>query len=138
MLKTAVELKDAIEKCNTKLKSIGCVPLDKFTWESEYRCKYEDYWGEEKEQHNYDEIEDEDLLHYLKMKKCEDLCNQIKECLKTKFYHTTKVEGEISISYNNVEYKGGLHIPNTKLQEFFDVATDAPFGKWRRRGCRSF
>lgn len=109
MLRTAVDLKEAIEKAPKLLDSIGTCPLDKHYWKCEM----------------YGDYEDDDYKGNQDMS--DNICN-LKNSIKGKYYHTTNVTGNIQINYNNIKYDDGFDVPADVLQQLFETAPDAPFG----------
>ncbi len=103
MLRTAIDLKEAIENVECYTTPIGSCPLDVWGWHVDERGNDNDDGT---------------------LETTSELVIKISEGLKSKYFHKCKVQGNITIG----NYTGGLNIPNETLQTLFDKANPAPYG----------
>lgn len=145
MIRTAIELKEAVETVPDHFDPIGSCPLDVFQWKDE-NDKYDDYYGMKEVKDESDEKQ----VHYVRMKQVYSCLEQIQESLKTKYYQTFSLGSEetpvpyvpqigkpstpelkgdqIHIEIGGFEYVGGFDIPEDTLNQLFDISPDAPYG----------
>jgi len=112
MLRTAVDLKEAIEKAPTVLQSMGTCPLVAYDWKED-----NGFLDEDNDQTNRTKLISEKI-------------GDIVSTLEDKYFTETKItDGEITIDFNGISYSGNLKdITQEKLKELFDAAPQAPFG----------
>ncbi len=103
MLRTAIDLKEAIENVECYTTPIGSCPLDVWGWQVDERGNG---------------VEGGTL------ETTSELVSKISKSLKSKYYHTCQVQGEITIG----DYTGKLDIGGENLQTLFDGAEAAPYG----------
>lgn len=102
-LRTAIQLKTAIDEAPQKLQSIGTCRQTELEWKME----------------NYGEVDNEEDQTAL-----EQLDN-LKKTLDGKYYtEFEEITGQITVGH----YTGELGIPQEILHELFSNATDSPFG----------
>lgn len=104
MLRTAIDVKEALDNASSKLSSIGTCEQVYLEW------KAEQYGG------GFDDEEDEKL----------DNIYKLKDALMGNYYSEFSIPDEFSIRLG--EYSGTLNISQSDLKTLFDKAEDSPFG----------
>ena len=115
MLRTAIDLKEAIDNVEANVNPIGTCPLDILSWKQEHGGYYEENQDQGDSSDNLGNITQSDI-------------NDIISGLKTKYYSESRIKGHIHINYENFDYDGDLDIPQDKLKDLFTIAPDAPYG----------
>lgn len=121
MLRTAIDLKEAIENIGEKVPSIGTYPLMEYDWDVEHDKYYDinDY--------NEENIPDSYKKHKQFGEIAESLEN-IFTSVSSCYYIESDAVGEIDIAYKGVAYSGDLNVPEEVLRNLYEVASPAPFG----------
>ncbi len=123
MLRTAVDLKEAIEKVSDYFEPLGSCPLDVFTWEYDERGKYYDV---------EDSGEDGDKKsHYQRMTQISEATEKIQKSLNAKYHQELSFpesDRQISIQFGEFKYQGSFNMSQETLKVLFDLASPAPYG----------
>ena len=113
MLRTAVDVKNAIDSAPTRLRAIGQAKQAILEWKAEN-------YGFEFAGEDEDVEDDERLLNQL---------NELKETLEGKYYTEYKFTAdERSAKIRLGKYNVDLNISQTQLKEIYQEAEDSPFG----------
>ena len=133
MLRTAIDLKEAIEKVPDMLEPIGTCPLDEYYWRSDNGL-YENFEyepNEEEEQEEQKNEQEDEEKEYHRLSSLNERVNNIAKTLKEKYYQTASIppsDDQLKIDFNGIVYSGGFDIPSELLKDLFNQATEAPYG----------
>ena len=118
MLRTAIDLKGAIEKVSDYFEPLGSCPLDVFTWEYEERGKDVDGDGPKKS-------------HYQRLTQISEATEKIQKSLKVKYHQEfsfSESDNQLCIRFGEFKYQGSFNMFRHTLKVLFDLASPAPYG----------